>query len=444
MSTYTQSGPRAVIFHAPNPVSALLVELQELKKSLDCPPSVQLPPGTSFATLRETLEVRGEACSQECRRIAVVLSDSQASGASLTLVNIRGLCANVGESVALFTAIAQALRELVVQGCGGVLLPGECFLVDLAHGCGGLIGSACEFVVGLEGCLPTPLEEDATVVPITKAASLLPLVARMQQWSAETLRKLPKTVASAVKRRFLSTSVTLKRSAVDVREETGVEATASPTASAAASLPPNPFPSPAAGAAVVSAAIALFKASHTLVAATSTLCDLDVEGVVGVGGANTPSSSSSTTTTTLDTLARSVEPVENGAIDLAAAVSDAYTILTGQEEGEDDFEDFDGFDEEEEEEEEKEEKEEKKGKGGGDGGVSSSLVQTLEALEETLGPYLLSLEDLGRTAEACTATLQLHGKGGEGAGSAVQAALVAARECGKAVATALQRRAPPS
>jgi len=390
----------------------LLTELDELQTSLDCPPS-SIPLDSTFKTLRDALEVRGERCAQECRRLVLVFSDAyESKGGTLGIEALRGLCGNIGETAALFVAVNQVLVEIVRRGIGGTLLPGALFLTDLKEMSSAFLRLLSEFVVSVGDCTTGSGEG----MSVTCVSRLLPIVGRVQQWSEEWLRKVPKTPGASIKRRLLSAAITLKRSAKDVREETAAalraatlhespEMTAAqqllasqqpPLSSSLDAIPPS-FPGLLSASVTVSASVALFKAAHGLVACAGAVADLlphptlddpsynSKSDVEEEGDGGNPVQVDTPPPVNLDTLASSVVPVEACAIDLAAAVSDAHTSLAGLKNlcmG-------DEFDESEESEKELEDED-----WDGDEEDELSVDDAISSIKSALAPFLLSLETL--------------------------------------------------
>jgi hypothetical protein len=455
---------RASVRDAADPLSALQRELRDFAASLALPASGQLLP---FAALRAALDECAEKVAHECRRCVLVYCEAEASQGGLLPRAAAGSVASMAaEAVARLCAVVQGLGAHARQGLGGPLLPGACFCEDLEAASAGLLAAAREFVAALQGCALGPAQGgspgDVRVGGCRRR--LAQPCAMVGQWSSESIRLVPKTLATAVKRRFISACLTMRSSALDLRKETGVETLASTGAavaggggeggSAGSSSSSSNNSASTAAVAVVNHTVALFKAQTALLNCASALVDTasppplqqpgaepHPQALQGGGAAAAADAvADSPDACHLDTLAKACKPLVDAVIDLAAATSDAFDSLGGggPGQGEDDEEDDEGFEEEEEEEEESEEdSNESNSEEEGPSSAADRASSSVAALREALAPVRASFEGLHRQVQACL--LRMQALALPGAAAQLEALQGATAQCREAEA-ALQRQ----
>jgi hypothetical protein len=356
--SYAKVGPRLAVESASDPLAALQSELRELIDACGLP--LPAAPAHPFSELRAAVAARGAAASHEASRLSLLFSHAEKSGEALPLAALRACCGGLADAAATFTAAAQALAAAArpaPAAAGAAVFSGDVFKQDLRAACGALLralaGAAAAAAAGGAEQLPAAAAAAA-------AARLLPEVGRVGV-CAEALRRLPVSPSAAVRRRLLQAGLLVKRSAADLRAETGTAAGGRGGGGGGAGAAGAQL----AGALLVDAACALLQAVAKLVAAALDAVDRVAEAAAtGEGGAS------------LDAVALALAPLSDGVVDLAAAASDCYEELAG------------GGDLEEEKEEEEEEEEGEEGGGGGrlggagGGGGGASAVDTTAETED--------------------------------------------------------------
>jgi hypothetical protein len=439
---------RLSIRNAPSPTAALLKELAELGEALPhAAPS--LPAGADFSQLRAALDSCAEALAHECRRCLLVYLDAETEGGgALPRSSLGGTAGGIAEAAARLVAVVQALGTYARLGLGGPLLPGACFCEDMRGACSGLLRAVADFVEAAQACSgggSGGAQKGSSASGSVRVAGckqrLAGPCAKVAQWSSENVRRVPKTLGTAVKRRFLACTLTLKSSATDLRAETGVAApaaggsggaaTAAAAAAAAAATATAAAASAAAGGgggggasasalpaaaataeAIVHGTVALFRAQTALLACASALADVAVpqpQPQLGGGGSASTASAGQEGGGAeggchLDALACACRPLEEAVIDFASAVSDAFASVGGRggeegEEGGDWGEELGEGEEEEELEGEEGEGEEGEERDEDLSSPADKVAAAVGALQEALAPLRAACEGLHRAQE---------------------------------------------
>ena len=374
---YSRAGPRRIILLAADPLAALAGEILDLKVSHALPPP--LPTNYSVAALRSEMISQAEATVSAARRLSVVfltsaVERSGGSGGVLDGVSARSLAAGVAEGAALFTAASQALGatlEARVRLRPLRLYSGVRMLSDVRNASLHFLTVILEFVTKAQAA--ASLDTLSTGLVLARKGTIAlnalgPAAGRVGAAAEDVVKKIPTNPAAAVRRALLNTALVLRRSAEDVRSETGTAVTLAGTTTS----PPSLRGGPPAAYAAVDGAVNVLRMNALLIKAILALTDIaansdaaeidDSESSVSSvtnalsnvtllrGGAGEEEEVVAKVGATIfsDSLAIDADDLRDAVIDVAAAASDAFELLGGngggggggieEEEDEGDFE----------------------------------------------------------------------------------------------------------